>query len=127
MERSEQNPRTNDNADSHASQGSASTDGCGDTDSCRSTHGTGPADAVPRRSARSGLSLLVDLRLPAGEGDKRILRLAAARLGLNHGAGAPKKAIQFGSAIARQSNVWHYGSNRKANKQRAGGVVFEPE
>ncbi|KZO99698.1 hypothetical protein CALVIDRAFT_476992 [Calocera viscosa TUFC12733] len=39
--------------------------------------------------------------LPEGEGDKRLLRLAAASLGLCRAAGRRKRAMQFGSRSAR--------------------------
>ena len=43
----------------------------------------------------------VDLRLPLGVGDKIILRVLAFRLGLIRTATEPKRAIQFGSRIAK--------------------------
>lgn len=43
----------------------------------------------------------VDLRLPIGVGDKIILRALAYRLGLKKTAIEPKRAIQFGSRIAK--------------------------
>ncbi len=43
----------------------------------------------------------VDLRLPVGVGDKIILRALAYRLGLKKTAIEPKRAIQFGSRIAK--------------------------
>ena len=42
-----------------------------------------------------------DLRLPVGLGDKIILRALAHSLGLNKTATEPKRAIQFGSRIAK--------------------------
>ncbi|EFX74444.1 hypothetical protein DAPPUDRAFT_57150, partial [Daphnia pulex] len=43
----------------------------------------------------------VDLRLPIGLGDKIILRALAFQMGLNKTAIEPKRAIQFGSRIAK--------------------------
>jgi asparagine synthetase B (glutamine-hydrolysing) len=57
---------------------------------------------------------VVDYSLPAGEGDKRILRLVAARLGLPAASTAVKRAIQFGSRIAHVSDKQRFGSRRKA-------------
>ena len=42
-----------------------------------------------------------DLRLPTGVGDKIVLRCIAHRLGLVKTATEPKRAIQFGSRIAK--------------------------
>jgi asparagine synthetase B (glutamine-hydrolysing) len=60
------------------------------------------------------LDMVVDYSLPAGEGDKRILRLVAASLGLATATTAVKRAIQFGSRIAHVSDKRRFGSRRKA-------------
>ena len=65
-----------------------------------------------------------DPSLPPGRGDKRVLRAVAALLGLHEAAGRPKRAIQFGSRIAKLSNVRDFGSNRQANAMNAGTVVL---
>ncbi|KAK3282635.1 hypothetical protein CYMTET_9632 [Cymbomonas tetramitiformis] len=66
-----------------------------------------------------------DLRLPRGVGEKCVLRHVARSLGLPGAAMLPKRAIQFGSRIAKQSNVREYGSNNQANKANAGSVAFD--
>ena len=43
----------------------------------------------------------VDLRLPRGVGEKKLLRDVATTLGCHVGAAAPKRAIQFGSRVAK--------------------------
>jgi len=66
------------------------------------------------------LGILCDLSTPRGDGDKRVLRDCARLLGLAGCAAFPKRAIQFGTRIARQSNVHTFGSNSRANKLNAG-------
>lgn len=60
------------------------------------------------------LENICDFSLPPGQGDKRILRLVAARLGLEHASGLVKRAIQFGSRISHLSDAKRFGSRRKA-------------
>jgi hypothetical protein len=45
----------------------------------------------------------VDLTLPRGVGEKRLLREVAMLLGCQSAAWLPKRAIQFGSRIAKLS------------------------
>ncbi|CAH9115028.1 unnamed protein product [Cuscuta europaea] len=65
---------------------------------------------------------IADLNQPSGVGDKMILREIARVLGLSEAASLPKRAIQFGSRIARESNRKNFGSNRAANQASAGSV-----
>ncbi|CAH8383403.1 unnamed protein product [Eruca vesicaria subsp. sativa] len=67
---------------------------------------------------------IADLEQPSGTGDKKILRQVAKLLGLHEVAKMPKRAIQFGSRIARESNRKNFGSNRAANQASAGSVRF---
>ncbi|EOA23227.1 hypothetical protein CARUB_v10016858mg [Capsella rubella] len=67
---------------------------------------------------------IADLEQPSGKGDKKILRQVAKLLGLQEVAKMPKRAIQFGSRIARESNRKNFGSNRAANQASAGSVRF---
>ena len=62
---------------------------------------------------------IADLRQPLGVGDKLILRQAAAMLGLDAAKGLVKRAIHFGSRIAKQNNVRCFGSNRSASGSHA--------
>ena len=52
-----------------------------------------------------------------GCGDKILLRRIAWELGLRGCAGFEKRAIQFGSRIAKTTNKEMFGSNRKAKGQ----------
>lgn len=61
------------------------------------------------------LPLLVDPTDIKGRGDKRVVRDVARLLGLTHAASLVKRAIQFGSRVAKQSNVRCFGSNSKAS------------
>ncbi|XP_050900978.1 uncharacterized protein LOC127107705 isoform X1 [Lathyrus oleraceus] len=65
---------------------------------------------------------VANLDQPSGTGDKKILREVAELLGLYEAAVLPKRAIQFGSRIARESNRKNFGSNRAANQASAGSV-----
>ncbi|KAL6573531.1 hypothetical protein OROHE_001990 [Orobanche hederae] len=67
---------------------------------------------------------IADLNQPSGIGDKKILREVARLLCLNEAATLPKRAIQFGSRVARESNKKNFGSNRAANQASAGSVVI---
>lgn len=67
---------------------------------------------------------VANLDQPSGTGDKKILREVAQMLGIYEAATLPKRAIQFGSRIARESNRKNFGSNRAANQASAGSVVI---
>lgn len=57
---------------------------------------------------------ICDFSMDPGQGDKRILRLVAQRMGMTTASGLVKRAIQFGSRIAHLSDKQHFGSRRKA-------------
>lgn len=50
-----------------------------------------------------------------GFGEKLLLRKVAKQIGFEFGAMFEKRAIQFGTRLAHETNVNTYGSNRKAN------------
>ena len=59
---------------------------------------------------------IVDFGKPRGEGEKYLLRKVAKDIaGFNLSYKFEKRAIQFGTRIAHQTNVYKYGSNNKAN------------
>jgi asparagine synthetase B (glutamine-hydrolysing) len=74
-----------------------------------------PINQVSGSSTFLSLSLgqICDLTLPSGVGDKKILRDAAKSLGLVNSTELVKRAIQFGTRVARHTNVKYHGSNRK--------------
>ena len=61
------------------------------------------------------LPLITDPRMVHGIGDKRILRTVGRLLGLRGAACLVKRAIHFGTRIAKASNVYAFGSNARAN------------
>ena len=65
------------------------------------------------------LSEICDFSLPVGEGDKRILRLLAQKLGLSIASRKVKRAIQFGSRISHVSDSKRFGSRRKAKGEKS--------
>ena len=78
----------------------------GRDDRCVSAHGKELRlpfldEGVVALLRRLPLDAKCDHRLPAGVGDKLVLRIAAEILGLPHAAGRTKRAIQFGSRISK--------------------------
>jgi asparagine synthetase B (glutamine-hydrolysing) len=68
------------------------------------------------------LGYLANLDLPIGEGDKIILRQCLRSLGLPRTSERHKRALQFGSRLAKAANAACFGSNTAANKQHGGKV-----
>ena len=80
----------------------------GRDDRCISDHGKEPRypfldENVVKKLASFPLWVLTDPRMERGFGDKLILRNVARKLKLEHCVSLPKRAIQFGSRIAKQS------------------------
>eukprot|EP00941_MAST-03F_sp_MAST-3F-sp1_P001388 g1388.t1 len=78
------------------------------------------AEEVVELCKKMPLNVIVDFTKPRGEGEKMILRVIARKLGLKEASLHSKRAIQFGSRIAKASNIHHFGSGRKANQNSAG-------
>lgn len=91
----------------------------GRDDRCISAHGREARfpfldEQVVATIARLPLESICDLELERGQGDKRVLRVAARRLGLESCTRLAKRAIQFGSRIAKHANARAFGSQRQA-------------
>jgi len=69
---------------------------------------------------RTPLESLMDFSLPAGEGDKRIVRDCLRSLGLERASRRVKRAMQFGTRLARASNEALFGTNTQANRIAGG-------
>lgn len=68
------------------------------------------------------LGSLVNLELPIGVGDKIILRRCLKSLGLVRASERHKRALQFGSRLAKAANKDAFGSNAAANRRHGGKV-----
>ena len=79
-------------------------------------------EAVVLEALRHPLPALADLRLPLGVGEKCVLRACLRRLGMPRAAGREKRAIQFGSRLAKAANTAQFGGTRRANAKNAGSM-----
>lgn len=61
------------------------------------------------------VSYCANFDLNRGEGEKKVLRDILVDCGFDLGAGFEKRAIQFGSSLAKETNIKKFGSNRRAN------------
>jgi asparagine synthetase B (glutamine-hydrolysing) len=61
------------------------------------------------------LKKVTDFDMNRGEGEKILLRKVCKMLGFNFSSQFEKRAIQFGTKLAKETNIKKYGSNRKAN------------
>lgn len=91
----------------------------GRDDRCIAAHGKEARfpfldEQVVRFIGGLAMDQICDLSRPRGQGDKLVLRLVAKQLGLENCTTLAKRAIQFGTRIAKQSNVLSFGSNRQA-------------
>jgi asparagine synthetase B (glutamine-hydrolysing) len=78
----------------------------------------------------SPLNSLMNLNLSLGEGDKMILRRCLQLLGLHRASWRHKRAMQFGTRLAKASNEALFGSNTQANRHQGGGrakIKHQPE
>lgn len=64
------------------------------------------------------LEMKCDMTRPLGEGDKLILRIVARTIGVFTCSTMVKRAIQFGSRIAKVSDKGRFGSSRQASGQK---------
>ena len=69
---------------------------------------------------RAPLESLMDFSLPAGQGDKRIVRDCLGSLGLERASRRVKRAMQFGTRLAKASNEALFGTNTQANRIAGG-------
>ena len=70
---------------------------------------------VIRTASSIPIDFICDFEMHRGMGEKRILRQISKEMGLELVMHFEKRAIQFGTKIAKISNLSKFGSNRKAN------------
>ena len=71
-----------------------------------------------------GVSEFCNMELPQGEGDKMILRLVARKIGVASCSGLVKRAIQFGSRIAKVSEQTNDKQIKGHTRYQKRGVIL---
>jgi asparagine synthetase B (glutamine-hydrolysing) len=61
------------------------------------------------------LKEVTNFEMPRGMGEKILLRKVCQNIGFKISHSFEKRAIQFGTKLAKETNIKKYGSNRKAN------------
>lgn len=72
-------------------------------------------DLIEYLSCVEKMEFITDFNKSRGTGEKIVLRKICERLGYKISHNFEKRAIQFGTKLAKETNIKKYGSNRKAN------------
>ena len=72
-------------------------------------------DLIKFLSSVKKINYITNFNLKRGIGEKILLRNIGKKLGFNLSYMFEKRAIQFGTKLAHETNLKKYGSNRKAN------------
>lgn len=72
-------------------------------------------DLIEYLSQVRKMEYITDFNKSRGKGEKIVLRKICERLGYKISHNFEKRAIQFGTKLAKETNIKKYGSNRKAN------------
>lgn len=72
-------------------------------------------DLLSFLSSIKDMNQVTNFDMKRGIGEKKLLRNIARLIGLNISSQFEKRAIQFGTKLAHETNMSKYGSNRKAN------------
>lgn len=72
-------------------------------------------DLIEYLSSVENIEYITDFTRSRGTGEKIILRKICENLGFFISHNFEKRAIQFGTRLAKETNIKKYGSNRKAN------------
>jgi len=72
-------------------------------------------DLIEFLSTVENIEYITNFNESRGKGEKIVLRRICERLGYKISHNFEKRAIQFGTRLAKETNIKKYGSNRKAN------------